>query len=270
MSLDTELILGKDVVVNGVSTLGHVKIDNSSEKGRMQASNLGGGVDRPDGIRMLKGYYYAYGDTPPVFVNDLFNLTFTLNGLTGTQNTSVRCLGLEIFANAYEPGKDNLVFYVVHFGGAGVDFTTGSAAGDNTAPSILNTKGLGLNLSGAVLPYIAGMHLKIEALADPDWNSSLNGIAFYPRGDIDWMLDWTQRVNEFSLTPDLDSIHAVTMQTNGLVGWHLEYGKLGKRGGTFDHKTKLPLTMDYILEKCSNGADLGSITDPSGATKWGP
>ncbi len=62
-----QIITGKNVVVNGVSTLGLVKIDNRASKAVVQASNLSGGADRPDGIRELNGYYWAWGDTPPVF-----------------------------------------------------------------------------------------------------------------------------------------------------------------------------------------------------------
>ena len=297
----------------------------------MQASNLRGGVDRTNGIRELTGYFYAYGDTPPVFPNDLFDLQFTLDGVGGVQvadsGGGVRCRAIEIIVEPYDPEKKNLVQYIVYFGGAGNDFTTWSPSTNNAWPIYYPTKGLGLQLAywdGSQLQwdtlcYVAGMKLRIEALADADYSSCLNGIAYFPPGDIDWSLTVSQRTNLWPLPvspnvsppmlaysgghqappsipnanpgsvnatgagdlvwPDLDAIVGVRMNTQlnsdttVKAFWQLLYAMCDRKGGTFDHKTKLPLTVEYLLEKCTSmpskaSWDVGSITTPGSVTKW--
>lgn len=278
MSLDTDIILGRNVVVNNVSTLGGLRLDNRSEKSPVHASNLSGGVDRVCGIRKLQGYYWAYGDTPPVFPNDLFSLSFTLNGAADTwaQNTSVRCRGIEVIADAYDERQENAVYYIVHFGGAGVDFTTGSGAAptDSTQPAKYCTKGLGLKLDGVLQEYIAGMHLRVVAIADEDTNSTLNGIAFYPAGDIDWTFEYTQRVKQWPVTPALDSVVTIQMATQLTAGlaflryWELAFGQLASKESQFDRKTRKPLSVQRTYEKCTSGSDIGHIIDPAGTTQW--
>lgn len=287
---NTDIILGQDVVVNGISTLGKIKIDNRSTKSPMLASNLQGGADRPEGIRELQGYYWAWGDTPPVFPNDLFDLRFTLDGNTAVEvvngsvaGIGVRCRAIEIFAEPFDPKQDNMVYYLVHFGGAGNDFSTSATVPtDTSAPVKYSTRGLGLQLDDATVCYIAGMHLKIQALAEPDWSSCLNGIAYFPAGPIDWSFNFAQRVKAWPqpatpgslVYPDLDGVKKIYMatQTNAdlsfKAGWTLEYGKLGRKSGEFDHKSRTPMTVEYLMEKSSLAADLGSIVDPAGVTQW--
>ena len=188
-----------------------------------------------------------------------------------TENVAMFLSMPEVIYTDYEENKDNLVYYVVHFGGAGTDFTTGSPVSDNSSPIKICTKGLSCVFgTDPPLPYVAGMHLKVEALADPDWNSSLNGIAFYPQGDIDWTFDYSQRVNQFALTPDLESLHQITMQTSG-AGWLFSWNKLLRRGKTWDRKTRKALTNDFQYGRCGySDGSLGGIYDPAGAPKWLP
>jgi hypothetical protein len=306
-----QVILGKSIVVNGVSTNGRIKIDNRSSKDYIAASNLYGGVDRAYGIRELSGYIWGYGDLPPVFPNQSFDLQFTLDGskavAVGTGgNDGVRCLGIEIFANPYEQNKENAVYYIVHFGGMGTDFSDASVPTDVTQPRIYSTKSLGVkfgywNKTTHALVYtepcyFAGMHLKIVAYADPDWSSCMNGIAYYPAGQLDWSLELTKRTSVWPIDtnpavvppmltgqpastpsvvnadgdypfPDLDSVLAIQMatRTNADLSfnsyWQLLYGMLSAKSGDFNQKTTKPLTVDYTFEKStsmySRNADTG-------------
>ena len=290
-----------------ISTLGKIKYDNRAEHKIQQASNLGGGVARPKGIRMLNGYFYAWGDTPPCFPNDLIGVNFTLDGVHCATNPCLRCTAIEIMVEPYSEDKKNKVYYVVYFTGAGFDFAEFTAVGndpilDTTQPIELSTKSLGLGIggvgsftagtgggiggawAGTVVPYVESMKLRVEALATPDWNSSLNGIAFTPRGDIDWHLKLVQRVNRWStpadtLIGDLDGVQALLMATrlnanlSFNTGWALEWGDLTSKAGDFDHASTKILTAEYEFEKNiyqSGGATkLGSITDPAGVTRWG-
>ena len=203
-----------------LSTTGKIKVDNRSSKDRTGASNLSGGFDRPDGIRELAGYMWAWGDCPPIFTNDLFDVVFTMDGvravqIVGSGNTGVRCRGIEVVVEPYSKGKKNLVYYIVNTGGAGNDFTdaglvTGIASlPDTTAPTFLNTKSLGVqfaywNPSTHALVwskpcYHTHMRLTIDAAADADWSSCLNGIAYFPEGTIDWRLQLGQRTNRWPI-----------------------------------------------------------------------
>ena len=134
---------------------------------------------------------------------------------------------------------------------------------------------------GTTLSYIEGMHFKAMALSDPTWNSSTNGLGFYPVGDIDWQFEFTQSINQWQMGtigsyvyPDLDAVQSLYMMTRlnssgtPTNGWGLEYGMLEQKGGLFDHKTKKVLGMQFRLAKCNSGSKLGSITNPTGATLW--
>jgi hypothetical protein len=219
-----QIITGKNVVVayntgsgyTGVSTGAKIMIDNRSSKSPLMASNLSGGADRPQGIRELNGYFYAYGDLPPVWPNQLFDLSFTMDGVGAVQIAStspagagVRCRGFELVVEPYTEQKKNAVYYVVHFGGAANDFSVGSVPSDSSAPKIYCTKSLGLSLSywnpsthalvWSSPCYVAGMQLKVMSLADPDWPSCVKGIAYHPSGTTDWSLKLGQRQNLWPL-----------------------------------------------------------------------
>jgi len=296
-----------------LGTLSRLKFDNRTEHSIQQASNLGGGVARPPaGIRMLKGYLWAWGDTTPLWPNDLFGCNFTLDGVAGhsVTNPCLRCTAVEVIADAYDEQKKNKVFYVCHFAGAGFDFAPFTESGsdpqvDTSQPAEYSTKGLGIGLgpqgsisvvggktvmawsggsAGRVIPFVESMHFTARALADPDWNSSLQGIAFTARGDIDWELQVRQRINQWS-TPydpvigDLDSVQSLLMATrlnsdlSFATGWGLEGAHLGAKVGEYDHGTKI-LTTDYTFEKTiipngSGGFLIGSVTDPTGTTRFG-
>lgn len=217
-----------------LSTTVKVKIDNRSSKEGTSASNLSGGVDRPMGVRELAGYMWAWGDKPPIFVNDLFDLIFTMDGvyavqIVGAGNTGVRCRGIEVIVEPYDKQKKNFVYYLVHIGGAGSDFSdAGLVSGladlpDTTQPTLLNVKSLGVQfaywvptgqtLNGTVGPaltwsplcYYAGMKLSISALADPTWASCLNGIAYFPPGTIDWKLELGQFLERWPIPKAVNS-----------------------------------------------------------------
>lgn len=295
------------------STLGRIKFDNRAEHSPQMASNLAGGVARPPGTRFLKGYFWAYGDTPPLWPNDLFGCNFTLDGVTGHSvcNPCLRCTAIEVVVEPYSEENRNKCFYICHFAGAGFDFTAFTESGndpqhDTTQPQEFPTKSLGLGIggrgsisvaggltvmagtngqagSGVVLPFVESMRLRIEALATQAWPSNVNGIAFTPRGTIDWTLKVVQCVNQWSLPSDpligdLDATQALLMATrlnNNLsfqAGWGLEYGDLTQKSGEYDHGTKI-LTTEYTFEKnilqTGGSTYLGSITDPVGVTHWG-
>ena len=202
---------------NPLSTTGRLKIDNRCSQDRTGASNLKGGFDRPNGIRELAGYAWAWGDLSPVFPNDLFDLSFTLDGLNAVQIASgdssysgVRCRGLDIIVEPYEKNKKNLVYYIINIGGAGNDFSAADAVpSDTSTPQLLSTKSLGVQF-GYWSPtahalvwsepcYFTHMRLSIEAVADADWSSCLNGIAYFPAGTIDWKLQLGQRTNRWPI-----------------------------------------------------------------------
>ena len=334
------ILTGKNVVaafntgggVAPVSTLGRLKIDNRASQDFIAPSNMGGGVDRPDGIRELNGYFVAYGDAPPVttltgtnsgtgtggtrplFVNDLCDLIYTIDGLTGVQvvgsgNTGVRLRALEVFVEPYTKEKTNLVYYNLSFGGAGNDFSLASSAPtDTSSPIELSTKSLGMqfawwNIATVLTPpathqliwsplcYFAGMRLKIVAYADMDYSSCLNGIGYYPAGNIDFTLELGERLNRWPIPvspnagapymipgqpttspfsgpgtrnaggdlvyPDLDSVVGCRMITrvNSDLSpnsyWELLYCMLDSKGGEFDRRTREFMTVNFLFERCS-------------------
>lgn len=330
-----EIIIAKSVVVNftaaggtatAFSTNGRLKIDNRSSKDYIAASNLQGGVDRPLGIRELNGYAWDYGDVPPinsntslpVKPNDLIDIAFTLDGATAVQvassGTGVRVRALEVFVNPYTEGKENVVYYIVHIGGAGTDFSaTASIPTDSTTPRIYSTKSLGVQFAywvptghtynGTTGPaltwtqqcHYAGMHLKIQAIADPDWSSCLNGIAYYPAGLIDASIELGKRIQTWPIDtnpanvppmltgqpvatpgsvnssgdlafPDLDSIVGIRMvtQVNSDLSpnsyWELLYGMLGQKSGEFNQKSTKPISVEYVFEKCGSMASRSANT----------
>ena len=236
----SEIITGKDLTATfnpgggslAFSTLGRVKIDNRSVKTPIAASNLKGGLDRSQGVRELAGYIWDYGDAPPlytptsdnnaikygssrpIFPNDLLDLAFTIDKAKAVQiassGTGVRFRGLEVVVSPAVDGEESNVFYILHIGGAGTDFTaTATIPNDGTAPVILPVKSLGVKLAyynasthslvWSPVCYFAGMHLKITADSDPDSSSCLNGVSYHPAGNIDWSLMLGKRVSQWPI-----------------------------------------------------------------------
>lgn len=220
-----------------VSTTGKIKFVNVAGKDGTAASNLSGGVDRPMGVRDITGsYLYAWGDCPPMFPNDLFDLSFTMDGATAVQiagagNTGVRCRGIEVVVEPYDKKKKNLVYYIAHLAGAGDDVSaTGTVPSDTTDPTLLSVKSLGVQLAywnptthalvWSTVCYFAGMRLLIQALANPAWPSCLNGIAYTPAGNIDWRLELGECLDEWPIprTPNSGLPYMLTSEPASTPG----------------------------------------------------
>ena len=298
-----------------VSTLARIKLDNLAQKAPQMASNLGGGVRLAAGRPHVKGVYVGVWACAPSQTQRPLRLQLHLGRHCRPTRPQTPARSARPWRSWSSPDSEeerNKVYWIAYFQGAGFDFSayaeTGSSPNidplqDATQPQEYPTKSLGLGLgpvgslyvaggvtqmywsggsAGQVVPFINSMRLRIMALADEAWPSNVNGIAFTPRGTIDFMLKITECVKQWStpsdtLIGDLDGTHSVLMATrlnsdlSFASGWGLEYGSLGAKVGEYDHGTKV-LTTEYTFEKniLQTGGQtyLGSIIDPNGVARF--
>jgi hypothetical protein len=282
MAIDvTPYVTGKDVCVNGVNTLGHIMLQRTSHANAIYDSSGRGGADRMAGNIDFQGYYWAWGHTPPVLPNDLFDLEFTLTGTdtTGSSGAYVRCTGMDIFVPTFDPKGENAVYYALYFAAAGNDLVnTGATV---TAPTVL-TKYPVAGLACTLTPFttvppedgIEAMQFSMHQQGGaPDINSSTNGVFFRSKRNLDWEFTYRKAVNALSKVPALNSVQAIKMFVTSTLYWAANYGIVTKHEGKFDHGNTKILAVEVTLSKCKSGTDVGSVMTPGitpggGATVW--
>ena len=283
MGISTDVITGVNACVSGVPTMGFVEIERTIDSTAIADSAGKGGMDRVPGNVDFTGKIFAYGYKPPsgTFPNKTFTLDFTqdstdVTAVAGVIAADVRCIGLEIMVPAHDKTGKNAIFYIIHFGANGTDLSYGSATSANTVPTKYPSKNMATYLDTVRQTYCQWAHLMISAEVEPKVNSDSNGVYFRPAGQIDWKYTYNREVKTMSLLPALNTIHPIRMQTGaggtsggGTVGyWALNYGMVTGYKAKIDHASRLPISYDVELEKCSLLTDVGSITDPDGAQMW--
>jgi hypothetical protein len=266
-----DVITGRDARVNGVSTLGHFRIVKTSIAGPIRTSNTSGGVARGCGTIDWEGYYYAYGHTPPVWLNEQFTFSGTLANEETTGGAAI-CTGIDIIIpQKPQANMKNYISYVVHFGAMGADLTNATETiADSSAPAIYCASGLKLKLDNVEETDIEEVQISLRSAVAKFANSSTNGFMKRTPGNIDWTVAYIRAVNKLSLLPAAGEIKTIKAYVESDKYWEFQFGRVSKPFDIkVDHETDEITTAAVALDMTShNGTTLGVIKNPAGTTKW--
>ena len=239
------VISGINAIVNNVSTMGTLKVQqHSSSKNAIYTSTGNGGAQRKCGNVDFTGFIHAFGYMPPtidgnlVWPNSTFSFAATLAGYANDVISSTAfCTGIDVFWPVGEKIIErSYINYVIHFASAGaaLAITSGTPSiADSSVPQMYCAQGMTLSIDGTPEPNVEWMEVSIRSTAEPYVNSTLNGIYSRAPGNFDWTFKYHRNVNSLALLPTVDSIHEILINvpSTTVLGasltdpyWILKYG----------------------------------------------
>lgn len=261
------VISGTNLAINGEETARRFSLSSNNKLAAGVASNTQRGMLRRPGVKDWKGSYGGYGHTPAVFPGADF--TFT-GSLTGSQGATGEAICSRIVMN-WDIERGELIAYRVYFEANG-DLTFGAAAAsDSSIPDPPTTQAMFIALDGGQQTQIRNMDLDISCRNRPYVTSDTDGDTKREPGNFDFLLRYGMYFDSDTVTlPTLETAYIAKMYVTASTFWELKWARIESvlefQG---DHEKDEPASCIVTAAMdASDGAAIGSITNPASSVVW--
>jgi len=260
------VISGKDLAVNGVSTVSRWKIEVPGEPAEYIASGSQSAVGRQAGIRDWRGIYTQFATQPDAWPGAALTFAGSIDESVGASGTGI-IDGVRI---VWEQEKASKIRVDTFFSANG-DLTLGDAvATDAGPPTPVTSKGKILKLDDVEVTDISEMSLYIFRRNIKYSGSSTPGYYKRVAGDWDAQVEWKQYTDTPSGLAEPFDVVAVKMYTTDTLFYLIEYvviDLLDDFGA--DHMSDKPVGA-HVRGSFSgfSGTATGEITAPDSTAVW--
>jgi len=258
---------GKSMAITGEDHVFGWMIEHYDQLTPAVMGTSGGAFIHYCGNEYWKGEYNVYAQTTR-FVNDSF--TFVASPVnTGSKSFSGTALCSEIEITD-DPMQSTYIETTVRFHSASTLASAAASATDTAIPAVLCDKGLGIDFAGSAVDNVSYRNLRMFCEPIAYVNSSTDGVVYHAAAPVNAICTWRVDSDDPANIPAEGTQGIVNFYMTDSTYWELTWMRImGVRPFqvTRDGKRLVQFQVIAMLD-FSDGTSLGTIKDPTGATKW--